>query len=72
MLSPGKQQNLKKSNIAFLSIKCREMKDKFYVAVARELENHGVVNEKLRKKRKGDIGDLGEEEEGGGGGKDEL
>ncbi len=39
----------------------RELKDVFYLAVARELENHGIVDEKRRKKRKGDIGELPEE-----------
>lgn len=40
----------------------REKKDKLYLAVEAELEKHGIVNEKYRKKRKGDIGDMDHEE----------
>lgn len=40
----------------------RTMKDQFYIAVETELEKHGIVNEKFRKKRKGDLGDFEHEE----------
>lgn len=46
----------------FAALCCREKKDILYVAVERELEKHGIVNEKYRKKRKGDIGDVDHEE----------
>lgn len=36
----------------------REAKQSFYVAVGKELERHGIRDEKYRKKRKGDLGDI--------------
>ena len=40
----------------------REKKDMLYVAVEEELEKHGIVIEKFRKKRKGEIGEFEHEE----------
>lgn len=39
----------------------RDMKDQFYIAVDKFLEKNGVVKERYRKKRKGDIGGLDEQ-----------
>ena len=41
----------------------RESKDAFYLAVGKELEKHGIILEKYRKKRKGDLGEVGMEGE---------